>query len=165
MRICYYIFIGVFVVSYAIIFLLAHKCNIDIPEIYDVKLRPYLFTGFLSIGGFLLTLKVFIVISLKEKLYEQEFYKKIYKERRDMDDKISLYGSLINLGSLLIFCVGLAISTSILQISLGLVKNIYCTGLCIAMAHATLTMVIFAWWQIKKSLDIWFDHLRSQNLD
>src|SRR5262245_31540304 len=43
-------------------------------DFYARNLRGSLFTGFLTLSGFLLSAKTFIVVKMKESLYEQDFY-------------------------------------------------------------------------------------------
>jgi hypothetical protein len=41
---------------------------------YGENIRGSLFTGFLTLGGFLLSLKTFIIVKMKENVYDDERY-------------------------------------------------------------------------------------------
>ncbi len=150
-----------FVISAATLLLVTGYFGIDLNSIYTDKIRPYIFTGFLTIGGFLLSLQIFILISLKEKLYESDAYKKIYYQTKAINPDIRFYGSLINLGRLLIACVGLSLVTSFVQISFGVIGGRLSSVFCMSLAYATLALIFFALIQIRGSLNIWFKYLEK----
>src|SRR5688572_18969941 len=55
---------------------------------YESKIRGYLFSGFISVGSFLLSLHTFVIVNLKDKLFDSESYQKsyiVYKKRIDKD--------------------------------------------------------------------------------
>src|ERR1051326_8439256 len=74
-------------------------------SLYDRKFQTPLFTGFLTIGGFLLTLKTFVLVQLKKELYENDYYKQRLNDKRVNEPNLSLYGPLNRLGYLLVLCV------------------------------------------------------------
>ncbi|EAN9692037.1 hypothetical protein ETI19_19600, partial [Salmonella enterica] len=39
---------------------------------YESKIRGYLFSGFISVGSFLLSLHTFVIVNLKDKLFDSE---------------------------------------------------------------------------------------------
>lgn len=161
MKRSYILFVASLFVSGLVIYVLAKFLRVDLSTMYFDKIRPYLFTGFLTIGGFLLSLKIFILISLKEKLYDSEGYKKIYFAKKALRNDIVFYGSLINLGNLLVLCVGLSLITAFLQISLGLFQKDITSIVCMSFAYATLVLIFFALVQIRGSLKIWFNYLEK----
>lgn len=55
---------------------------------YEKHLRGNLFAGFLTVGGFLLSLKTFILIKLKENVYDHKEYRKIYREQKELDSSL-----------------------------------------------------------------------------
>src|SRR5471030_778372 len=58
-------------------------------EFYQKNLRGYLFSGFISVGSFLLSLHTFVIINLRDKLFSTEPYKqKFAKANRIEVDKI-----------------------------------------------------------------------------
>ncbi|MEK6334011.1 MAG: hypothetical protein AABM67_03620 [Acidobacteriota bacterium] len=129
--------------------------------VYDSKLRTPLFTGFLTIGGFLLTLKTFVLIKLKEEVYESPWYRDKIDRNRKLNPKLTLYGPLNRLGSLLIFCVFAALSTAVAQLSVGFIPNRFASAFCISLAVGSLILVFCAWFYIWRNLTYWFELLHN----
>ena len=135
------------------------SCNLA--EFYAENMRTPLFTGFLTIGAFLLTLKTFIIIKLKEGLYDSEAYQKHLDVMRNLNPEISSYGPLSRLSEFLIYCVFSALITSVLQFSIGFIPTNLASAICISTAISTILVVFFALWQIKNILDQWFKSLEE----
>lgn len=131
--------------------------------LYDAKFQTPLFTGFLTIGGFLLTLKTFVLIQLKKELYETDFYKKRLNDRRQLNPNLSLYGPLNRLGILLIYCVFAALFTAVAQLSIGFIPHRLAAAFCISLAIGTLTLVFQAWFEIRQNLTYWFEFLNDKD--
>lgn len=134
-------------------------------DFYAQKMQTPLFTGFLTIGSFLLTLKTFILMKLRENLYDSPAYKKRLAEMRTINPAISHYRPLANLGYFLLYCVLGSLITAISQFSLGFIKHKIIAGICISLAAATLSLVFLAWWEIKKNLIFWFELLEDNDND
>jgi len=120
-----------------------------------------LFTGFLTIGGFLLTLKTFVLVQLKKELYENDYYKQRLNDKRLLNPNLSLYGPLNRLGYLLVLCVLAALTTAVAQLSVGFIPSRYAAAFCIAVAAGTLALVFQAWYEIKCNLTTWFEYLEE----
>lgn len=86
---------------------------------YYISLRPQIFTGFLTVGSFLLSMKTFIVATMKKEYYQKSGYRDVYRKQRAMDKTIGPYDPLIDLGKLLTTSIVLSYITAFLQISLG----------------------------------------------
>src|SRR5207237_4623452 len=113
--------------------------------LYDAKLRTSLFTGFLTLGGFLLTLKTFMLVQLKKELYDTQQYKERVLNQREVRPELSLYGPLTRLGTLLVFCVLGTLSASAAQFTIGFIPNRITAALAISMAVMALVLVFIAW--------------------
>ena len=131
--------------------------------LYETKFQTPLFTGFLTIGGFLLTLKTFVLVQLKKELYESEYYKAQLNNKRLANPNLSLYGPLNRLGSLLVFCVLAALTTAVLQFSVGFIHNKFAAAFCIGFAAGALALVFQAWYEIKQNLTNWFEYLDDKD--
>lgn len=131
----------------------------DLPTFYAAKLQTPLFIGFLTIGGFLLSLKTFILVKLKEDLYDSPVYLSRYQERKCLNADLTLYGPLKRIGNFLIYCVLGALVTSSLQFSLGFIEHRVASAVCMSVAGMTLSLVFMAWWLIRQNLNTWFDLL------
>ncbi|MBT0959869.1 hypothetical protein [Denitromonas iodatirespirans] len=57
---------------------------------YVENIRGHLFAGFLALGGFLLSLKTFIVVTMKENVYDDEKYIQNWEAQRKLDPQMSL---------------------------------------------------------------------------
>ena len=55
---------------FGLVYWLQIKLNVNVTEFFDKNLRASLFAGFLTMGGFLLSLKTGIVIKIKESVYD-----------------------------------------------------------------------------------------------
>jgi hypothetical protein len=132
-------------------------------EIYERKLQTPLFTGFLTVGGFLLTLKTFVIIRLKESLYDSSTYKERLERKRHLNPNLSAYGPLSRLASFLILSVVSAIITAALQMSIGFIQNKFAAAICISVATTTLILVLWSWWLIRTNLSDWFSILETDS--
>lgn len=132
-------------------------------DLYSTKLQTPLFTGFLTIGGFLLTLKTFVLIKLKESLYGSDFYQSELEDKRHLNPNLSTYAPLSRLGHFLIISVVGALITATAQMSVGFIHHKIAAAICMGFAATTLLLVFIAWWEIKKNLSEWFDLLDRED--
>lgn len=133
--------------------------GLDLGTFHD-KLRGSFFTGFLTLGGFLLSLKTFIVIKMKEGLYDHPNYRKNYAEKMALLQKpATIFAPLRNLTALLFAAIVSSLLTSLLQVTLGLSSKWWAVGICLAAIGVTLVFLAVALFQIKNNLDEWFKYL------
>jgi len=128
-------------------------------------MRTPLFTGFLTLGGFLLSLKTFILVKLKEDLYDLPSYKKRVLERKKLNPNLTLYGPLTRLGTFLIYCVLLSLITAVLQFSFGFLESDFAASICLALSVTTISVIFIAWWQIRVSINEWFLILKESETE
>jgi ABC-type multidrug transport system fused ATPase/permease subunit len=131
-------------------------------ELYQSKLQTPLFTGFLTIGGFLLTLKTFVLIRLKEEVYQSPFYRTKLEERRHLNPDLTLYAPLGRLTTLLVFSVLAALLTAVSQMSVGFIPGRLSAAFCISMAVTALALVFQSWFHIRENLNRWFELLEEE---
>lgn len=138
--------------------------NSDLPTFYQKNLQGNLFSGFLALGGFLLSLKTFIVVKLHEGIFERDSYEERYKvECEQFPENINpYYGPLRNLSDFLVWSVGLSLITSVAQLTLGYVKQLWAVSICLGFAAVSLWLVLRAWWEIKGNLATWFELLEEE---
>jgi len=136
-------------------------------DFYEKKLQVPLFSGFLTLGSFLLSVKTFIVIKLKEGIYESPLYKKRFDHAQSINrgEKLHLYDPLKKLSGYLIYSVFAALITSIVQIVVGSFSFQITVAFCLSLSAMTMTLVLFAWWEIKANLECWFDLLEKEEDD
>ncbi len=139
--------------------------NQSLFDFYSKNMRVALFTGFFTIGGFLLSLKTFILIKLKEEFFASDTYQERYEDACALNPKmsVSLYGPLKRLGNFLFHCVLLSLLTSVAQFSIGFINSKITAAICISMSAATVSLVFIAWWDIRANLNEWFDLLEEDN--
>lgn len=132
---------------------------------YTTGLRTPLFTAFVTMGSFLLTLKTFILLRLKEGMYDKEFYKTAYLNNRSLASKDSYYGPLQRLGQALIVNVAMCYISSILQLTLGLLKYDWGIVICLGFGATTLGLIFFCWYQVSQNLQQWFNYIETEKQD
>ncbi|EFH3931058.1 TPA: hypothetical protein PW931_004823 [Escherichia coli] len=91
---------------------------------YKTYMRGYVFSSFLGISSFLLSLLTFVVINLKEKMFDSEDYLDIYRKGEELSEndpikKSDLYKPLLNITYLLVLSIAFCLLTCLLQFSLG----------------------------------------------
>lgn len=124
---------------------------------YGDKLRGILFSGLLTVGSFLLSLKVFIVVKFKENVFDSAGYKKLLEEKRKINHKITHYGPVRNLSKLLFVAIASALTASFLQISIGLLPVWWAMFICIATASFSAILLLQVLWLIRKIIKEWLD--------
>lgn len=134
-----------------------------IPEFYAKNIRGSLFTGFLTVGSFLLSLKAFIVVKLKENIFDTDLYKKRLEERRKLNKSLTLYGPVKRLSTLLFVSISTAITASVSQLTIGLIPHWAATSFCIFVAVFAISMLVSTLILIKSTLDEWLEYLEEEH--
>ena len=131
----------------------------DIFDFFTKNMRGSFFAGFLTIGGFMLSLKTFVLVKMKEGLYDSKPYKDRNERLQRFGHSESLYTPLKRLSHLLFSSILAALLTSALQLTLGLVPRWWSAMVCAGFAGGTIVMLVFSLLQIKANLDEWFRSL------
>lgn len=129
---------------------------------YADNIRGHLFAGFLALGGFLLSLKTFIVVTMKENVYDDKKYIENWKEKKKFDPNLKLYAPLKQLSDFLYYAIFASILSAIMQMSLGLFEHWFASAIAVwSSIYATL---LLAWclFLIKRNLDTWFTYLDDE---
>lgn len=135
--------------------------NSKIWYFYSQNIRSSLFTGFLTLGGFLFSLKTFIVVKMKENVYDDKDYIKNLNEQRKITPGLSHYGPLKRLSNLLFLSVLSSIITSVSQFTIGLIDSPVSALICIWLSSFTIVLLIISLILIKINLDQWFSYLEK----
>ncbi|MCW6601750.1 hypothetical protein [Yersinia ruckeri] len=127
-------------------------------EFYQKNLRGYLFSGFISVGSFLLSLHTFVIINLKDKLFSTDAYKDKFArasgiEKNKIDEK-DLFKPLDRLSCFLNLSIWLSIITAISQFTLGLANHTLLSIICIWLAVLTLTFMLNSLILIRENIKI-----------
>lgn len=132
---------------------------IEIDRFYDDKLRVALFSGFLSLSGFLLSLKTFIIVKMKEGVYERASYRKLFEEKKKLKPRQKLTDPLRLLKRFLFWSILGSLITAVAQMTIGLwdllAYKMVALGLC-GFTLACLTVCLF---EINGNLNQWLDDL------
>ncbi len=135
------------------------------PDIYAAttyfgeKIRPSLFTGLLTVGSFLLSLKVFIVVKFKETVFDSKEYKERLANLRKIDPSIQHYAQVRNLSSVLFLSIASAISASACQLTIGLIDEPAAMLICVFAAAFAGAMLLQTLLLIRQILGEWLDHM------
>lgn len=158
------------------------KCNLNITlekettffNYYESKVRGYLFSGFISVGSFLLTLHTFVIVNLKDKLFDSPAYKSNYIDFKSLGDsnfnssKIvasEYYAPLNVLSVFLNVSIWLSIITAVSQFTLGFYDNTYTALFCMYMALLTVLFLLNCLILIRCNIKIWLsiEHKTKSN--
>jgi len=133
-------------------------------QFYAVNLRGHLFAAFLALGGFLLSLKTFIVVTMKENVYDNIDYKEDFEEKLKLNPELKRYGPLQELSDYLYYAILASIISALLQMTLGLYP--YWVPALIAISSAVFAMVLLisCLVLIKRNSDVWFEHLHNPKI-
>src|SRR5207247_1863335 len=112
------------------------------------------------LGGFLLSLKTFILIQLKKEVFESPLYREHYLAVQGIQETAGLYEPLKSLGYFLLYSVLFSLLTSACQITVGFIANKWAAIFCFGLGLTTLSLVFRAWWAIRLTLRAWFDQLK-----
>ncbi|TMO79997.1 hypothetical protein CWC16_09360 [Pseudoalteromonas sp. S3776] len=128
-------------------------------KFYQINIRGSLFAGFLTLGGFLLSLKTFIIVKLKENVYDHKQYEKRFKEQSKLNSKLVFYAPLKNLSDFLFWTVISCIGAAITQLTLGLFNCFYAALIAILAAVFAICVLMYSLYLIKLCLNDWFEFL------
>ncbi|MFT4194882.1 hypothetical protein [Ottowia sp.] len=130
---------------------------------YGENIRAPLFTGLLTVGSFLLSMKVFIVVKFKETVFDTEWYKKRLEDRRKINPKIEHYKPVRNLSRVLFVAIASAIAASISQITIGLISHFGALTFCVMAASFAGAMLLQTLLLVRSILTEWLDHTESKS--
>lgn len=132
-------------------------------ENYQTSARTPIFSGFVTLGSFLLTLKTTIIQRLKDA-YDTDEYADKFLELRAKHKDLLYYGSLSNLGTALAANICLSLSTSAVQMTLGFVKHPVAISICIGFAATTLGLVLYLTVQMSLAHKDWFRKIEADRI-
>lgn len=135
-----------------------------LPVFYEENLQSNFFAGFLTLGTFLFAVKTFIVVKLKEDVFDTDFYRKRIEKMRRLNPSKELphYRPLKNLVRFLYYAALSALVCSVLQLTLGLVGCSWCVAICIVSAAIALALLFASLVLVKRNLDVWIEELEAR---
>ncbi len=127
-------------------------------EFHHKNLRGYLFSGFISVGSFLLSLHTFVIVNLKDKVFGTKEYKEYYCQAKgiDIDDinESDLFKPLDNLSAFINISIFLSLATAISQFTLGLSTNLYACLFCVWLGILTIVFLVHCLIIIRQNIRI-----------
>lgn len=131
-------------------------------DFYDKKIRSILFSGLLTVGSFLLSLKVFIVVKFKENIFDSESYKEKLAERRRINPDLTHYGPVRNLSKVLFISISASLLASASQVTIGLISEWWALLICVGLAAFAGVMLLQVLFLIRSILKDWLDHMEDK---
>lgn len=131
-------------------------------DFYSANLRASLFTGFLALGGFLMSAKTFIIVNMKKEVYDSEKYKKDWHDGLKINgaEKYkTLFYPLQRLSNIIFYTIASCFVASISQLTVGLFKSIPTVMVCLFLVIVALSFLMLSLIIIKKNLAVMFEHL------
>lgn len=139
---------------------------------YESKIRGYLFSGFISVGSFLLSLHTFVIVNLKDKLFDSDAYKNNYIDFKSQQIrgftgamiKASEYYAPLNVLSVFLnVSIWLSIITAVLQFTLGFYDNSYTALFCMYLALLTVLFLLNCLILIRCNIKVWLTLEQKNN--
>lgn len=129
--------------------------------LYDTKLQLVFFTAFLTVGSFLLAMKAFILVRIKDDIYRHKEYKERYLSQYNNEYKGNYYKGLVDLGHLLVVSVAGAFITSIAQITIGFAKTYWVKLIAPSLVGGMIVLVFLDWLFVFLNLRDWFTFIEK----
>lgn len=129
---------------------------------YATNLRGSLFTGFFTLGGFMLSLKTFIIVNMKKEVYDDASYVEEWQNQKKLDKTGVLgtrYSPLRALSAALFSAIVACVTTSALQMTLGLFGTYWAAAVCLSSAILALALLAVSLVRIRGNLNKMFDYL------
>jgi len=125
-------------------------------KFYHKNLRGYLFSGFISVGSFLLSLHTFVIVNLKEKVFGTVEYLEVFKKASGSEivKQCDLYKPLDNLSGFINSSIWLSIITAISQFTIGLSTNFYASIYCVWVSILTVIFMLYCLMVIRENIKI-----------
>ncbi|WP_193568771.1 hypothetical protein [Citrobacter sp. NCU1] len=115
-------------------------------DFYAKNLRGYFFSGFISVGSFLLSLHTFVIVNLKDKLFSSDHYRERYAKSRQIKvgeiNEKDILKPLDRLSCFINISIWLSISTAIAQFTLGLAPYTLISISCIWLGLLTILFML-----------------------
>lgn len=130
---------------------------------YAANLRGSFFSGFLTLGSFLVAVNTFIVVNLKKELYDHDGYRTRVEQRRLLNSKVSYFGPLQRLSAFLFWTIILAVVTAVAQLTVGVIfQSTAAAVVCVSLAGCTIITLFVALFTIKFNLKLWFGFIEEE---
>ena len=123
--------------------------------LYESKLRSDFFSGFLAVGAFLLSLKTFIVMTMKTNVYDTKEYRALWEENSKRDAKITgpRYRGLQELNDCMFNSIFCTLSAAIAQVTIGIAGGPVFTFVSLLLCTTSICYLIYCLLLVKENLN------------
>jgi len=131
-------------------------------DFYAKNLRGSLFTGFLALGGFLMSAKTFIIVNMKKEVYDSARYKQDWLDGRELNGPENyppLFRPLRRLSNILFYTISFSFLASVAQLTIGLFESVPTVVICSFLVILAICFLMLSLYLIKKNLATMFDYL------
>lgn len=133
-------------------------------ENYQTYARTPIFSGFFTMGSFLVALKTTILSRIKET-YDTDQHRITYRAKKQKSPKIKYYQGLINLGEALGVNIICCLLSALLQMTLGFWKSPLSFAICTGFALATFFLLVMLTLEIVEAHKDWFEKIEQEAQD
>lgn len=134
---------------------------------FHETVRGYLFSGFLTLGSFLLTTKTFVITRLQDGLFHTIEYDKKYKEavRQNGKEKTGERNEgLRRLTEFLVWSVFSCMAVSVGQLLLSACRSNLASAIALAACCASLFLVLRSWIYIRSFIHEYLEFANDRPL-
>lgn len=135
---------------------------------YAANLRGSLFSGFLTLGSFLVAVNTFIVVNMKKELYDTAAYREQVQSRRQLSAangkpcRVTFFGPLRRLSGCLFWAIVFALLTAVSQLTIGLIPSRWTAAACIGLAALTILILLALLLIVRLNLSCWFGFMEAE---
>ncbi len=129
---------------------------------YQQSLRTPLFTGFLTMSGFLFSAKAFLITNLIKEVYSTDHYQKRVKDLRKYKQSLKITAPLKDLADYLQWSICLSLTASISQMTVGLIPYSWAAGLCLTIAGVAAASVFVAVYLLRQNIADWIETVEDK---
>lgn len=133
-------------------------------DLYQQNARTPIFSGFITMGSFLLALKTNILGRLKETYDTPEYRCEYRADRKNngVGEKKKYYESLERLSEALGWNIFLCFLTALFQMTLGFVYSFYSPTVCMGFAIGCLMLLMYLTFILMRTHQEWFDLIEGE---
>jgi hypothetical protein len=150
--ICLYVLVGA-----TFLFSLNHDLSSNLYDYYKSNFRNSLFTGFLTLGGFLFTFKSFAILRLATVFESPEYQDRHIARKQNPEYSFGFLDPLTNLNDSVFLAIALSLVTSASQLTIGLLPNWFASLVCLWLALFSTVVLARTIKLLKLNIDLWLE--------
>lgn len=135
----------------------------EVHSFYRESFRTPFFTGFLTLGSFLLSFKSFAIIRLISVFNEDAYMLRYVRRRKHVEGFNDEYlDPIFKLSTLIFYAIFLSLFTAAAQLSIGLLPFWWTALPCLWLATFTGLVLARTVRQLKRNIDLWLEVERER---